>query len=49
MEQNHIDIELFPLVFENNKFDVHKFYFNEIKFDKEDFECGLLDGLYKLE
>ena len=49
MENNNVDIELFPLVFEENKFDYHKFYSESIRFDKEDFESGLLNGVEKIE
>lgn len=49
LEDNNIQIELFPLVFEKNLFCFDNFYKGVLKFSEEDLNSGMMDGAERIE
>lgn len=49
MEDNLITIELFPMIFDEKKFDFKIFYQDVLRFSEEDLNSGFQDGKYKIE
>ena len=49
MENNGIEVDLFPLVFERKKFDFKKYFANVIKLRSDDFDERYYEPIEKLE